>query len=586
MSEQVTKSTARSKRKTGKLRISKKQKKIFLIIGGSTGAVLLLIYFGFAFYFSSHFYFGTKINNISCNGKTVEEADKAVQQYMDNYTLTIETKDSKTEQINSEKFDLKSELTSNVSEFKDKQSGFAWPFALFRDYNYTIDSKTTYSKEKLSQLIDQLACMQDANMKEPENASIELKNNSFEILEEKAGTKLDKEKVHNRIQEAVKNYEPSVNLEKEQCYIEPMYTSKSEPVVEACEQLNTYASSKITYNILGNTEVIDSKTITKWLSYDENFEVNVSSSAVTALVKKWGSSYNTAGKPHTLTTSYGTTITLEKGNYGWKINTDSTSSELIAAIKEGKESTKEPVYSSKGNAKDSSKDYGNTYVEINLGTQHLFFYKDGSLVVESDFVSGKVTNGNATPIGIYGLTYKQSPAVLRGPGYASPVKYWMPFNGGVGMHDASWRNKFGGNIFYGNGSHGCINLPTAAAKTIYENITQGCAVIVYDEKIQNKPLEEIPLSDAEANAAAQESDANSASQAGIDNTTPEVPIDNTNNDDQSTVPIQTPVPTPPPTPVPTPSPTPAPTSTPTPKPTPTPTPSPTPKPSTSPTPVS
>ena len=65
------------------------------------------------------------------------------------------------------------------------------------------------------------------------------------------------------------------------------------------------------------------------------------------------------------------------------------------------------------------------------------------------------------------------------PCYESFVNYWMPFNGGVGMHDATWRSSFGGQIYLRGGSHGCINLPVSAAKTIYENIEVGDAVLVF-----------------------------------------------------------------------------------------------------------
>ena len=84
---------------------------------------------------------------------------------------------------------------------------------------------------------------------------------------------------------------------------------------------------------------------------------------------------------------------------------------------------------------------------------------------------------------MYAIAAKASPAVLRGGegagAYETPVNFWMPFNGGQGLHDATWRYYFGGNIYKTHGSHGCVNLPYDAAKTIYENCKKGMAVIVY-----------------------------------------------------------------------------------------------------------
>jgi hypothetical protein len=130
-------------------------------------------------------------------------------------------------------------------------------------------------------------------------------------------------------------------------------------------------------------------------------------------------------------------------------------------------------------ASHTGNDYGDTYVEINLSAQHLFFYVDGELLIESDFVSGNASKGWSTPGGIFPLTYKERNATLRGANYATPVSYWMPFNGNIGMHDSNWRSSFGKNIYKTNGSHGCINLPPSVAKVIFENIEQGMPVLCY-----------------------------------------------------------------------------------------------------------
>lgn len=119
------------------------------------------------------------------------------------------------------------------------------------------------------------------------------------------------------------------------------------------------------------------------------------------------------------------------------------------------------------------------YVEVDLTNQQVYAYIGGNLIVSAPCVSGLAGTGRETPSGIYQIYYKQSPAVLRGEGYASPVSFWMPFNGGIGLHDASWRSSFGGNIYTYDGSHGCINLPYDAAKTIYENAYPGMMVICY-----------------------------------------------------------------------------------------------------------
>ena len=56
----------------------------------------------------------------------------------------------------------------------------------------------------------------------------------------------------------------------------------------------------------------------------------------------------------------------------------------------------------------------------------------------------------------------------------------MPFvDNMVAFHDAPWRGTFGGTIYRGNGSHGCINLPSANAQALYGLVQVGDVVVVH-----------------------------------------------------------------------------------------------------------
>lgn len=177
-------------------------------------------------------------------------------------------------------------------------------------------------------------------------------------------------------------------------------------------------------------------------------------------------------------TSYGTTVTVPAGPYGWRMNETKEAAAILEIVKEGAQRTREPEWLQTAGS-HGEYDYGDTYVEVNLTAQHLFFYKDGKLIVETDFVSGNASKGWSTPAGAYPLTYKQRNATLRGENYETPVSYWMPFNGNIGLHDADWRSSFGGILYKTGGSHGCINLPPKAAQLIYENISAGDPVLCY-----------------------------------------------------------------------------------------------------------
>lgn len=125
---------------------------------------------------------------------------------------------------------------------------------------------------------------------------------------------------------------------------------------------------------------------------------------------------------------------------------------------------------------------GGTYVEISIKEQHMWFYKDGEYVLETDVVTGNDDGYHNTPTGYYTIWQRQSPAVLVGAGYSSPVDYWLAFtHSGCGIHDASWRSagEYGGTTYKGNGSHGCVNTPYSKVRTIYNNVRIGTPVILY-----------------------------------------------------------------------------------------------------------
>lgn len=117
----------------------------------------------------------------------------------------------------------------------------------------------------------------------------------------------------------------------------------------------------------------------------------------------------------------------------------------------------------------------------------MWYYQDGNVIFESDIVSGLASDPKRkTPPGIFTLYYKKSPDVLRGTkkadgtySYEQPVTYWMPFNGGIGFHDADWQPYFGGDRYLTGGSHGCINMPPDKAGELYNIIQYNVPIVCF-----------------------------------------------------------------------------------------------------------
>lgn len=134
--------------------------------------------------------------------------------------------------------------------------------------------------------------------------------------------------------------------------------------------------------------------------------------------------------------------------------------------------------------------FGGTYAEVDLNTQHLWFYQEGKLLMDTDLVSGCVDLNMTTPNGVFYVYSRIRSTHLEGPGYRSYVNYWMPFYRGYGLHDATWRDEFGGNIYLDDGSHGCVNLPLENAAILFKNSRSGHTRVIVHGGENPPPMEE------------------------------------------------------------------------------------------------
>lgn len=121
-----------------------------------------------------------------------------------------------------------------------------------------------------------------------------------------------------------------------------------------------------------------------------------------------------------------------------------------------------------------------SYVDVDIANQTMTLFQNNFPVLSSPCVTGTPKNGRSTPTGVFYVMEKTPGKRLKGPSWDVWVDRWMRFTqDSCGLHDASWRRKFGGNIYLSNGSHGCVNLPKDIAYTLYDLIAVGTPVIVH-----------------------------------------------------------------------------------------------------------
>lgn len=123
---------------------------------------------------------------------------------------------------------------------------------------------------------------------------------------------------------------------------------------------------------------------------------------------------------------------------------------------------------------------GSSYIIISIAYQRVWAYIGSQRIVDAPVITGRPSM--PTPRGLFAIQpYKESPSVLVGEDYESPVQYWIPFLGNAyGLHDASWQTQgFGGDLYLYLGSHGCVNTPYYAVQTLYNTYSVGTPVVVY-----------------------------------------------------------------------------------------------------------
>lgn len=472
------------RRKTGK---DGKVKALWII--GGVLAVICLIYVAISVYFMSHFFVNTKINGKNFSGKTASDVEKYLQTNIKDYKLTILENEGRQDVISGSEIGLEYRAGTETEKLLKDQNGFAWPKAFFTENSRKVSVNVSYNEESLNQRISQLSCLQ-TEQTSAENAKPEFDGNQYVIKPEVYGNAVDKERLTEQVKVHITEFQPQLDMVETKCYAKPKYVEDSKEVQEACDAMNKYVNASITYP-MNEPVVVDKALISQWLQVDGEMKVSLNTEAMKQWFTAFGDKYDTQGTTRTFTTPAGKSATVTGGTYGWSIDEDTELVNLQNSILNGEVVTREPAYYAGGTAAaHSGQDWGNTYAEVDMSAQHMWYVQNGQVVLETDVVTGEPIPSRITPEGVYSLMWKQRDATLVGdikpetgkPEYETDVAYWMQVtSSGVGFHDAIWQTAFGGTLYQipGTGSHGCINMPLDQAGVLFNMIEPGTPVIFH-----------------------------------------------------------------------------------------------------------
>ena len=238
---------------------------------------------------------------------------------------------------------------------------------------------------------------------------------------------------------------------------------------------------------MGNEQIpVDASVVCDWIELDEEGgfvlddkgSLKLREGAVEEFIDALAEQYDTLGAERQFRATRGEIVTVEGGTYGNRIDRRAEVEYLTDAFIHNRQEFHEPAYVQKAFAQGKD-DIGGTYIEVDMGEQMLYYYVDGVQKIATPVVTGNTSRRMGTPSGVNYIYLKQTNRILRGPGYASHVDFWMPVKGNIGIHDAAWRSKFGGGIYQTNGSHGCINTPREAMEQLYDSVEVGTPVVMF-----------------------------------------------------------------------------------------------------------
>ncbi len=428
---------------------------------------------------------GTKVSGVSVSEQSAKKAGETLQQAAEDYKLTVRFAQ------NTRTFSAK-ELGLTVDEdalkrlVKVMQQG--QNAASAAEDAQTVFTCETDLKEEMQDLPERTAhadkATQDAVL------TYDKKAGKYVIQEEQVGGTIDTQALAEAVQTAAEQLQPELDAVGAGLYGgETVRRSDDEKLNQALEQANQMLKTDVTYtfeverkNVYGE-EQLNKSAIQKWLTVSEDGKrVQIDEDKVEDYVNEVARIYSVK-EPTTaqFVTASGDHVEVEAPITDESVDTQALKKDILNAIQEGATGQRKAPYRQTRTGEQGTTDLGGTYVEVDLDKQHLYLYVNGKKKAEGDICSGSVADGCATPAGLYTIKTKDYDRYLVGVGYRDWVHYFMPFNGGIGLHDSTWReaDEYGGNVYLESGSHGCINMPLELVKTVDEYIDVGDYVILY-----------------------------------------------------------------------------------------------------------
>ena len=458
--------------------------------------ILLVLYVGVSIYFSSHFLPNTIVNGDDVSG--MAHADLAAR--ITNTGMAYQTQvtgDGINLQLAGQEIGVNYDGASYAQEAAKQYSGWTWPVAIFQSRDLKVEQGVMVDEGLLLKAVDPVIAKVNESATPPTNAGIQYDASAGKYVETKdsLGTQVNRDAAVATIRNGVKALHEQITLGDNEL-AQPTLRAGDAALKAGMERANEIITKSIPLRIAGtDAMVIDGKLLSQWLSVNEKGEVAVKMDEVSAWTQgELSSKFDTLGTKRTYTRPDGKVIEVEGGDleysYGWNVDGETLAQAIVNNIQSNNfQPIDVPMLQEAAKWNPGGQEWPNRYVDVDITEQTVRMYDENSnLIVETLCVSGDPARDGGTHRGVFYIYNKASPMDLVGadengdgqPDYIVPVTFWMPFDGGEGLHDVSTRSAWGGDVYTYSGSHGCVNLPYSAAGELWDNTEVGTVVVVHD----------------------------------------------------------------------------------------------------------
>ncbi len=466
---------------------------------------------GLTLYYRSNFPVNTWINGVYCTGKSIEQVNEELVSAQEASVITIVDADCVNWEIDMLAADIRPDYSDALKAYLKKNASAFWMDNLKSPVSSNLmPEKYIADEEKL------LACFLElpfVAQEQEKTAGVRVCQSpeGFELQDGNAD-RLNLEKACAYLKDCLAKGHTLIDLSAGGCYENLADTEADKRQRDIWEQVSAFLArgGRIVYDMGTEQIPLTTAVLSGFLkigadgcpTLDHEGQIGVDEEKIMSWVDALAADYDTCGTEKEFQSTRGDIVTVSYVTYGTKLDREAEKAYLLEALQisadkgtadagqtAGTRDTADsvvsggmqahvPAYIQKGYVRGLD-DIGDTYIEIDMTQQKMYYYAKGELELETDVVTGNTGRRMGTPQGINYIHAKQRNQTLRGADYESFVKYWVPVVGNIGIHDASWRGSFGGLIYQTNGSHGCINTPSGNMSQLYEMVEVGMPVIMF-----------------------------------------------------------------------------------------------------------